>query len=298
LVTAGIRIKYAGSEDVRAGQIVTLEEPNHSSLDGKTITFMKSFQTSRTFRPPAGDEWICLVTTGPVNASELNFATDTTAAEPTYNAHYLLIMFDGLPPGTQFEYEAYANFECTGANVREKNKSDIDHAGGNLANAGMDDVGGYGSHQTGHLISNVTGKVADGLIKQSGTVSNSLAAAAYRKSIIDDYAPYTVNEPVSAASPGKDLFGYNLPVSKGFGTPRMRETGDDIWQKAGDRLYAMGKGVAGAAQSGASWLAPYLLSGSMMAGRFMWDTHGQRWMNQGADFVDEVIHEWNYPYNA
>jgi hypothetical protein len=128
LVTTGIRIKYRGTALARGGRVVALEEPDHQTLDGYSITDLLSYKQATSLRPTGGDDWIELVSTGPKVPSELQYQENfLSSANPNSNP-FLVLAFEGVPDLT-FEWEFWGNYEIIGSDVRSKTISHHDAPG-------------------------------------------------------------------------------------------------------------------------------------------------------------------------
>lgn len=128
LVTAGIRIKYRGTALARGGRIVALEEPDHQSLDGHTVSQLLSYKGATSLRPSGGDDWTELVSSGPKVPSELQYSENfLPTANPSNNA-YMVLAFEGVPD-LAFEWEFWGNYEIIGSDVRSKTISHHDAPG-------------------------------------------------------------------------------------------------------------------------------------------------------------------------
>jgi hypothetical protein len=141
LVSAGIRIRYTGTELNRGGSVFALEEPDHQSLATYTISNMQAF--GNCHEEPADREWHSIVSSGPTAPGEFEFvqalnSTGTTAGVWGMPGQYakappfLLLAVQGAA-GNTFDYEYYQNWEYIGPNVQGKLPGESDDAGLSLA---------------------------------------------------------------------------------------------------------------------------------------------------------------------
>lgn len=138
VVSAGIRVRYDGTELNRAGRIIPIEHPTHSSLTTFNVTDILAMQGITPVRPSSDGKWVTVVSSGPKQAVELSYATD-----PNANAQgawpYLGVMVNGgVAPtaGTAnyvLEFECWANYEIVGTNLSGQTISHHDPIGASLA---------------------------------------------------------------------------------------------------------------------------------------------------------------------
>lgn len=138
IVSAGLRIRYIGSELTRGGQIVGLHHPAHRTVWDFDIPSMDAFKESA--RLPVTREWTTLVWR-PVDTDDLDFANTFSAVTPAESDTAYPMGFCIQAPDTtgavpqSFEYEAYANFEFQGDILTNKKPSHVDPVGHGAVNA-------------------------------------------------------------------------------------------------------------------------------------------------------------------
>lgn len=122
LVSAGLKIKYTGTEEERGGLVTSLEHPEHTSLVGFTLPEMQAFDYARTEAVMA-NKWHSLMYSGPVNDNEAQF-TNNPVGTP-----FMAITVSG-GSNLSFQTEGWANYEFAGDEVRDKIVICMDEAGG------------------------------------------------------------------------------------------------------------------------------------------------------------------------
>jgi hypothetical protein len=130
LVSASVRVRYIGTELNRSGQVVGLLDPNHTTLQGRTLSDLDGEETSKRF--PVNRDWITVLYR-PVDSDDFNFDN----AIPTYvpgsgtDKNYFMGFAIQSPIGvsTPFEFECHATFEAFGKNIRAMTPSHVDSTG-------------------------------------------------------------------------------------------------------------------------------------------------------------------------
>lgn len=145
VVSAGLRIRYIGTELDRGGQIILFMDPLHESVitnvsttpaTGKTLATVEGYTESKRF--PVDRNWKTVLYR-PVDDQDnqmqdasnfLNngpFLYDTNAA----GFYYLNAYIQAASPTSSlnFEWEVYVNLEFTGRNVRGRIPSHFDPSG-------------------------------------------------------------------------------------------------------------------------------------------------------------------------
>jgi len=130
VVSAGIRIRYIGTELNRGGEIVGLHHPSHSQLSGFTVPLMNTYKESA--RLPPIREWSTLLYR-PVDTGDLNFAIQLAPAAMQFFMGF--IVPSGIPGASPYEYEVFSNLEMQGAQVQNKLPSHVDSVGHGAVNA-------------------------------------------------------------------------------------------------------------------------------------------------------------------
>lgn len=124
LVAAGLRVRYAGTELNRGGRVFCLEEPDHATTSGFSMSSIGQYDTHRVFRP---DQQWKSVTHHPADEDEFDYFTPTVAG----NLHYLLIMMEAADAATTlaFEWEVDCIYELIGPVVRGLTPTPVDMVG-------------------------------------------------------------------------------------------------------------------------------------------------------------------------
>lgn len=127
VVSAGLRVRYAGTELNRGGLCVGLQHPTHSPLQGMTFQQVDTNPSSKRFRPT--DRWIsqCYC---PVLAAEVGY--NTTPISITSGAGgYMGFVFQSPAGATSvtYEFEYNINLEINGNSVRGMTPSAADPSG-------------------------------------------------------------------------------------------------------------------------------------------------------------------------
>lgn len=131
VVGSGLRVRYAGTELGRGGQLYALQEPTHDNLNTTSITTMLAQDQARKF-PMSSKEWLTVlykpVGTNQFQTTAPSVATDQTAVA---NSNYIAVIAQA-PTATSsivLEYEFYTVYEATGQIVRGIVNSHVDVAG-------------------------------------------------------------------------------------------------------------------------------------------------------------------------
>lgn len=138
IVSAGLRIRYCGSELIRGGQVVGLHHPAHSNLDSYNITFLDQYKESGRFQV-SRKSWTTLLYR-PVDTDDLDFVrvlpVTWAAGTQTFYMGFAVQAADtsGANPQT-FEFEFYVNYESQGAAISNKMPSHVDPVGHGAVNA-------------------------------------------------------------------------------------------------------------------------------------------------------------------
>jgi len=128
IVSAGIRVRYIGTELNRGGQVVGIHEPTHATLNGMNITNAQAIQGSVNFKPT--NQWITVLYR-PVEDADMQFNSSLNPVNGTSPGSYFMAALIQAPNGVQadYEWEAYASYEYEGRNIRGKTVSHVDTTG-------------------------------------------------------------------------------------------------------------------------------------------------------------------------
>ncbi len=142
LVSAGIRVRYAGTELNCGGTIVCLEDPEHYNMDELGQSDLLAHEQSRSYSVEMG-KW-SNVTFKPRSTNELQFynidmkpdseaqnmtARSTNAETGVGTPWCLAIAIVSAVVTQPFYFEVYGNFEFIGENVRGKSRTMLDARG-------------------------------------------------------------------------------------------------------------------------------------------------------------------------
>lgn len=187
LVSAGIRVRYAGTELNRGGVAVGLQHPMHGTLVGLNFQQFDTHPLSERFRP--GQSW-ATINFCPTLVGELDYS----GSPPSTRGQYFLAWALQAPAaGTAavFEYEVAANYEINGQDIRGMTASFADPTGmavlsSTMSTEGMKPYSGspdaqlsktvntansVGNHSISHFLEGVTNTV-----KAASTTAEALLA--------------------------------------------------------------------------------------------------------------------------
>lgn len=142
LVSACVRIRYAGLEDARSGVIYLFEDPDHISLSTQSTNTISTYDSCGVQRPSGDGTWHQINWSGPAKQSETEYVIDDGAAAPTAGAFApacIVISVIGVnpinsgsalaPPAIPFEYEIWQNLEYIGRDAIGKTNNKLDEQG-------------------------------------------------------------------------------------------------------------------------------------------------------------------------
>lgn len=119
LVSACLRVRYAGTELNRGGTYTCLVTPRHENIwsSSMSIDVMGNFSTTR--RVPITNDWVELLWF-PIDRAELNFNGPFTGLPDNAS---MCIAPSSAANNQPFEFEVYGNFEIIGQKARGKTPS-------------------------------------------------------------------------------------------------------------------------------------------------------------------------------
>lgn len=130
VVSAGLRVRYAGTELNRGGDLIALAEPNHQAVYAQTIVSIKGYVQSATV--PMLRNWL-EVLFKPVLNNDTSFKNVFPINTPnnTDFSYYLVIMAVAPDPlvSLNFDFEFFGNYEFSGRNIQGKQMSEFDPVG-------------------------------------------------------------------------------------------------------------------------------------------------------------------------
>jgi len=130
-VSGCVRVRYAGSEDVRSGLITMLEDPDHLSLIAQNPGGLATFEGATRERPNGDGKWSQINWSGPAKTEEVEYVT--TPAQTAVNWPIVIAVSgtnDASGVGAAiYEFEAWINCEYIGRDVVGKTDNINDAAG-------------------------------------------------------------------------------------------------------------------------------------------------------------------------
>jgi hypothetical protein len=132
VVSAGLRVKYRGTELNRGGRFIAYEHPSHGTTVGMTNGDQLAMPGVTSVGVEGGDAWVSVVMSGVKQPEELNYRTVTSSANGT--RPFLSITWDGgANPTFSVEWEAYVNLEYIGTAIVGLTPSHHDPVGASVA---------------------------------------------------------------------------------------------------------------------------------------------------------------------
>lgn len=127
VVSACLRVRYAGAESTRQGLITTLEHPDHGNLALSSAIEITTYENSYRERPNGDGQWAQVNWSGPVAPSETEYVNVRnicgTGVAP------IAICVNGGAPSQAYEYEAWINVEYIGKDTIGKSINHVDEQG-------------------------------------------------------------------------------------------------------------------------------------------------------------------------
>lgn len=126
IVSAGLRIRYTGTELNRGGVVVGFVHPTRSPVINSSFTDIDGQRLSRRFHPKSDGSWLTvLYCPSLTNDLQYNSAVGTLAS-----AHMCFVLKAPTAAiGATFEYEAYVQFEVNGRDIAGMSPSGADPTG-------------------------------------------------------------------------------------------------------------------------------------------------------------------------
>lgn len=136
IVSAVLRIRYAGTQLNLGGTVRALQHPTHETLGGLNAAAIEGFRQAKRF--PVSREWdhvvYCPLT------DQYNTNPGVTVSGP-YALPFMACLVSSTP-GNEFEYEYYINYEIIGRNIRGQTACIKDPTGYGAITAAMAVEGG------------------------------------------------------------------------------------------------------------------------------------------------------------
>jgi len=132
MVSGCVRVRYAGTEDARAGVISLFEDPDHLDVQGLSANTMSLFDSCGKQRVYGDGAWHQINWSGPCKQNEQEYLA---AAGFTASAYTHVIAITGTMTGAgalgpaSFEYEVWQNLEYLGRDVIGKTNNTLDPQG-------------------------------------------------------------------------------------------------------------------------------------------------------------------------
>lgn len=130
VVSAGIRLRYDGTELNRGGRIIPIEHPVHGNLINLNADDILKMQGVQPVRPSSDGKWVTVVWSGPKHDDELAYI-DPNASAGQFCLGILLV--GGVASNFVCEWECWANYEYVGTNLSGQTISHHDPVGASLA---------------------------------------------------------------------------------------------------------------------------------------------------------------------
>jgi len=127
VVSAGIRVRYVGTNLNRGGQLCGLHEPDHNPLVGQSFADFDA--QTQSARLPVGKEWSTLLF-NPSSRRDLEMSGTffNLPTDPVFYMGFVVQSPTSTDPAN-YEFEAFAVIEVEGRNVRGKAPSHVDPTG-------------------------------------------------------------------------------------------------------------------------------------------------------------------------
>lgn len=138
LVSACIRIRYSGLEDLRSGIISLFEDPDHIDVSGQSLNTISQFDSCGRARPGGDGEWHQINWSGPAKQQETEYVTTANGVTGSFAPPCIIITVQGLgttagaytvQPSFPFETECWQNLEFIGRDAIGKTNNMLDEQG-------------------------------------------------------------------------------------------------------------------------------------------------------------------------
>lgn len=127
-VAGCIRIKYTGRSDALSGQVISLEEQDHTNLMFQSYDDLKGFDSISLRRPTATEEWDGQVNwSGPTSALAIEFNSGNSPIVDASSFPFVCAV-SGLP-GDTYQVEVWQHCEFLGKAALGKTATEVDPAG-------------------------------------------------------------------------------------------------------------------------------------------------------------------------
>jgi len=152
VVSAGVRVRYSGTEVNRGGIMVGFHDPNHKPLQGSLFSDVNNQEAKVATQ--VDDKMWTTVLWKPVDTDEMDFQT---AFPSSVGVSYPMGVVIVAEPTSNFQFEAYFNYEISGRNVQGKSLSPVDITGFNAVHNAIQTSSAMNPQvgNNGKLVSNV-----------------------------------------------------------------------------------------------------------------------------------------------
>lgn len=129
LVSAGMRVRYAGTVLNAGGTVYALEEPAHKTILGKTNTDMMTYDRCLRLPIKADGQWVTLCW-APMDADECEYGTTSAPTGITVPMMGIMAVV-AASTSVSFDFECFSNWEIIGTKARgaTMNKTDVTGTG-------------------------------------------------------------------------------------------------------------------------------------------------------------------------
>jgi len=130
VVSACLRVRYAGTEASRAGIISSIEHPDHNSLQGLSSNEINQFESSYRERPSGDGQWAQVNWSGPCQPQEVEYLSTANVSNLlSSSTGVLAICVNGGAVNASYEYEAWINVEYIGRITQGRTTNKVDEQG-------------------------------------------------------------------------------------------------------------------------------------------------------------------------
>lgn len=130
VVSACLRVRYAGTESSRAGIISTCEHPDHNNLQGLSSNEINQFESSYRERPSGDGQWAQVNWSGPCQPQEAEYLSTANVSNLLASGTSVMsICINGGAASASYEYEAWINVEYIGRITQGRTTNKCDEQG-------------------------------------------------------------------------------------------------------------------------------------------------------------------------
>jgi len=130
VVSACLRVRYAGTESSRAGIISSCEHPDHNSLQILSSNEINQFESSYRERPSGDGQWSQVNWSGPCQPQEVEYLSTANVSNLLASSTSVLsICINGGAASAAYEYEAWINVEYIGRITQGRTTNKCDEQG-------------------------------------------------------------------------------------------------------------------------------------------------------------------------